>query len=336
VGAPHNSLPVTPESSARQKFSAPLSELLHGLENRIIVELDEASAAARQALSEELNQAMRRLRHCGSTEEVATWIVDSSTPAFCSRAALFEVIGENLRGVRARGFDAWDEQAFERLDVRLEQAPAFAHAARERDRAVAIGSASEVSPEILGALGQDLSSKVHLFPVVIRDKTVAILYVVEDGRAIGAAALELLTHAVASAAQLLDPEETAKVRAVPGVSTVPPADALIAIQGIDMQAHTRAPSPGLEHEALAARARWFARVEVARIRLFHSKALERGRVGRNIYSTLKGPIDAARRTYSTDFLAVSPRIADYLDRELIGLAHDDAKLLGPEYPGSLV
>jgi hypothetical protein len=103
-----------------------------------------------------------------------------------------------------------------------------------------------------------------------------------------------------------------------------------------MQAHAREAAPNLEREALAARARWFARVEVARMRLFHGAAVERGRVGRNMYSALKEPIDAARHKYRQDFLAVSPAIADYLDRELIGLAHDDANLLGPEYPGSLV
>ena len=84
------------------------------------------------------------------------------------------------------------------------------------------------------------------------------------------------------------------------------------------------------------RARWFARVEAARLRLFHREALERGRAERNIYRALREQIDAARRTYTQDFLAVSPAITDYLDKELICLAHDDAKLLGPDYPGSLV
>jgi hypothetical protein len=333
----------SPENGARQKFSENLSELIQGIENRIAVELEEASAGARRALSEELNQSMRRLRQCASTEEVATWLVDSSAPAFCGQAALFEVMGAEVRGVRARGFEIAEPQAFERFAFQLDHAPALAHAARERDTVVAIGSPGEVSPEILAALRQPPGSKVYLFPVAIQDKTVAILYAVSDGRrAVGAAALELLTHAAASAAQLLAPEETAGVRtptkdaAVTLPEDLPLPAKLIAIEGIDMRAHVREPAPNLEREALAARARWFAREEVARMRLFHREALERGRVGRNIYSALKEPIDAARNTYSQDYLAVSTAIADYLDRELIGLAHDDANLLGPEYPGSLV
>jgi hypothetical protein len=116
----------------------------------------------------------------------------------------------------------------------------------------------------------------------------------------------------------------------------PLPEKLISIEGIDIQAYTREPAPNLEREALRAKARWFAQVEVARMRLFHRAALDRGRTRRNIYRELKEPIDAARLAYKQDFLAVSPAIADYLDKELIGLANDDANLLGPEYPGSLV
>jgi hypothetical protein len=331
-----NSPHAAPEFGARQKISERLSELIQGLDAQLSVELDLAAAGARRALSEELNQAMRRLRQCGSTEEVATWLIESSAPAFCGQVALFEVMGAEVRGVRARGFGIGDAQSFDRLDVRLDEVPALAHAARERDTVVAIGSAGEVSPQILAALGQSPGSKVYLFPVVIEDRAVAILYAVADWRQVDAAALELLAHAAASAAQLLAPEEAAAVRTAPEVATVPPPAKLIAIAGIDMQAHAHAPVVNLEPDALAAKARWFARVEVARMRLFHRAALEQGRAARDIYSALKEPIDAARRTYSQDFLAVSPVIADYLDKELIGLAHDDANLLGPNYPGSLV
>jgi hypothetical protein len=333
---PENSPHAAPEVGARQKISERLSEVIQGLENQLSVELDQAAAGARRALSEELNQTMRRLRQCRSTEEVATWLVDSSAPAFCGQAALFEVADAGVRGVRARGFGTGDSPSFELLDVRLDRAPALAHAARERDTVVAIGSTGEVSPEILAALGQAPGAKVYLFPVVIRDKAVAILYAVADGRQVDVAAMELLADAAAGAVQLLTPEEAAAIRTAPEDPTNPLAEKLIPIEGIDMQAHAHAASPNLEREALAAKARWFARVEVARIRLFHREALEQGRAARNIYSALKDPIDAARRTYRQDFLAVSPVIADYLDRELIGLAHDDANLLGPEYPGSLV
>jgi hypothetical protein len=168
---------------------------------------------------------------------------------------------------------------------------------------------------------------VYLYPVEIQDKVVAILYATAGGRTqIDSAALEFLAYAAGSAAQLLTP---------PPDSAAPQPPELISIRGVDMRTHTDA-SGALLRQAQEARARWFARAEAARIRLRHGAALERGRVQHDIYSALRPEIDAARRSYHQDFLAVSPAMADYLHRELLNLAHNDASLLGPDYPGSLV
>ena len=185
---------------------------------------------------------------------------------------------------------------------------------------VAIGTEAEISKRIANALPNAPGEKVYLFPMVIQEKVVAILYVTQ---ASDRAALELLTGAAASAAQILASEQSAGVRQAE----------LIAIEGVDMRAHVGATD--IRRQALEARARWFARTEVARMRLFRRRALERGRVERNIYRVLRPAIEAARRTYRQDYLAVSPAIADYLHRELVSLAHGDVNLLGPEYPGSL-
>lgn len=332
----NNSPHVVHETGARHKFSEPLLQSIRELEGRVSAELSGVWTRSRREFSDELNQTMRRLRQCASTEEVATWLVDSSTQ-FCGRAALFEVLGPAVRGVRARGFDVRNAEAFEQVAVRLELAPALAQAARERDTVVAIGSESEVSPAILEALGQASGEKVYLFPIVIEERTVAILYTVAGiGREVETAALELLTNWAGGAAQLLAPEETARqVARNSGEPEGAPGE-LVAIAGVNMRAHASAPVLDLKHESLEARARWFARVEVARMRLFHREALERGRAERNIYSALREQIDAARLAYRQDFVAVSGGIADYLDKELTGLANDDANILGPEYPGSLV
>src|SRR5437588_5297842 len=145
-----------------------LSELIAQFEERVLVEVDEAAAAAgfksRNALSEELNQMMRRLRQCASTEEVATWLVDS-TSSFCGQAVLFEVMEKQVRGVRSRGFEIADSDTIEELETTLDQAAALAHAARERDTVVALGTPGEVSSEILSALAHSPGEKVHLYPI---------------------------------------------------------------------------------------------------------------------------------------------------------------------------
>jgi hypothetical protein len=271
-----------------------------------------------------LNQMMRRLRQCCSTEEVANWVLDSAA-SFGGPAALFEVMGAKLRGVRSRGFPATGAEPFEELEASLDEAPAFAHSIQECETVIAIGSEAEVSARIANTLPLTPGEKVSLFPIVIQEKVVAILYVTQ---ASDRAALELLTGAAAGMAQILAAKER------PGVRQAPDPE-LIAIQGVDMRAHVGAPASKIRRQALEARARWFARTEVSRMRLFRRKALEQGRMQHNIYSTLKPEIEAARRTYQQDYVEVLPGIADYLHRELVSLAHDNASLLGPEYPGSL-
>ncbi len=195
---------------------------------------------------------------------------------------------------------------------------------------IAAGTPAEVSTPIVSALPQEPGEKVYLYPMVIQEKVVAILYVTpssDERQPVDSAPLELLTSAAAGAAQILASEQGAAVHQA--------APELIAIEGVDMRARVGAPATDIRRQALEARARWFARTEVARMRIFQRRALERGRMERDIYRALRPQIEAARRTYRQDYLAVSPVIADYLHRELVSLAYDDANLLGPEYPGSL-
>jgi hypothetical protein len=312
-----------------------LSELTGHIEARVSTQMDEAIEAAgyksRRAASEELNQLMRRLRQCKSTEEVARWLIDS-TASFCGRAALFEVMGTRMRGVGSRGFQGSDTAQFEDLEATLDLAPALAHVIQENDTVIALGAPSEVSPQVVATLAHAPTEKVYLYPLVIQEKTAAILYAMAGDRPdVDGAALEFLAYAAACAVQILAPENTATT-----TTTLPRAASdLISIDGVNLKARQGGPG-SLFRQALEARARWFSRTEVARMRLFQRKALEQGLMQRNIYHALRPAIDAARRAYRQDFLAVSPTMVDYLHRELLGLTHDDASLLGPEYPGSLV
>src|SRR5260370_37489418 len=133
-----------------------LSQLAGEVEARVSIEIDEAAAAAgyksRLAASEEFNQLMRRLRQCRSTEEVAAWLLDS-TSSYCGPAALFEVIGTEVRGVRARGFQLDGAESIQELEGPIDAAPALATVAQERDTVIALGSPAEVSPQIAVTLG---------------------------------------------------------------------------------------------------------------------------------------------------------------------------------------
>jgi acyl-CoA hydrolase len=85
------------------------------------------------------------------------------------------------------------------------------------------------------------------------------------------------------------------------------------------------------------RAQRFARVRVAEIQLYHAAAMKAGRASGNVYAALRSQMDAAREAYREQFLTPVNGTADYLHGDFVRtLANDDAALLGPDYPGSLV
>jgi hypothetical protein len=85
-----------------------------------------------------------------------------------------------------------------------------------------------------------------------------------------------------------------------------------------------------------ASAQRFARVKLAEIKLYHGPAVKAGRVAGDLYGSLQPQIDAAREAFRERFLTPGQQTADYLHAELVReLANDDAKLLGPNYPGPL-
>lgn len=84
----------------------------------------------------------------------------------------------------------------------------------------------------------------------------------------------------------------------------------------------------------------FARVRIAEIQLYHASAVKAGRDARDLFGALRPHIEAARDAFRDRFLtngtAAATPTADYLHAEIVhALAHDDATLLGPNYPGPL-
>ena len=80
------------------------------------------------------------------------------------------------------------------------------------------------------------------------------------------------------------------------------------------------------------RARRFARVQVAEMRLYFAQNVKSGRERRDLYFALKDRIDEARESYRRLF----PIEVDYFHQELVHtLAHGDAALLGGGHPGPL-
>ncbi len=289
------------EVATRQAFAQTehaLTSRLAELSARLAKELERRE----RAQQERLNQMARRLR---LAESEAEWrsILEEGASAHAARVAVFTA----------------EEVA---------DAPAFATAIESRDTVVTMRTAGELSEAIAERLGEPLSQRCYLIPILSGDVVRAVLYA-EDKAKPPREALELLAALAANTMPVppaVEPEPEPEAEPEP-------APVLIQIAPV---AAAPAPEPSYEQQVLEVRARNFARREVARLILFEQEAVDSGRQNSSLYVQLKEPIDSGRERFRQDHLQGSPSMADYFHEELVRtLANDDPSKLGSEYPGAL-
>jgi hypothetical protein len=120
--------------------------------------------------------AVRLIRAESSVTSIAQALVDAAA-SFAGRAGLFILREGRLLGFRVWGAEGPEaQQRFERIDLALSAAAAIARAAQSRDRVVAGGNADDLSPQVVDLFGLKPEDRVHLFPLVLRDQVLAVLY----------------------------------------------------------------------------------------------------------------------------------------------------------------
>ncbi|MGH9661464.1 MAG: hypothetical protein ACRD96_23155 [Bryobacteraceae bacterium] len=287
--------------------------------------LEDAPSAALARRSDELNQALRRLRQTSTTDEVSRWLLDATAP-YCARRAVLSVHGADVEGVALGGVEAGHLRAmFDLLDLALPDAPALAQCAETGEPVIAAASRDQVSSQLADVFDHQDGEKAYLFPIVVRSETAAILYAAPGEAPLDVSLLELLAGIAATAVEAQTP------------AAATPRGDLVQIAGINA-ARTAPDWSRLEtvEQALHVKAQRFARVHVAEMRLYHAEAVERGRARQNLYGALRSEIDAARETFRRKFVQESASMADYLHMELVRtLAQDNPALMGRQYPGPL-
>ena len=281
-----------------------------------------ARIEARQELGEKLNRFARRLRNAATHQEWADAVLDAAL-AFGDRTALFGVFDGGLKLESARGMN---QGAFNGRVVPLVEAPAFASAIETLDPVIAMRMPGELSAAVAALSPSEEARPVHLFPLIIRGKAAAVLYVESAGSMPEVGALELIASVAASALEV----RTAAQR--------PPA-----LQGISAAAHSSdATGPrdwaslSKADQELHLKAQRFARVQVAAMRLYKAKEVKTGRESGDLYNVLRQDIDTGREEFRAQFRNATPTMVDYLHLELVrNLANDDLALLGSQYPGPL-
>jgi len=281
---------------------------------------EELRSSLRAQLADSFNQALRRFRTAESEQEIFDLLIELAG-LFCARATLARIQdGARASFTACRDFTS-DSVGPPPAELPLESAPALLSAVQSRETAIAEKTSSELSEAVAAFFNGLEADKVILVPVVSRDKTVALLCAAQRAPELNLGGLELLAMLAGLALE---------------AKTAQRPQPLVAISG----AAAAAPEwPGLSRSdaEFHAAARRFARVQVAEMRLFKSQAVREGRQRQDLYAALKPEIDAAREAFRNSYLNACPTMVDYLHLELVRtLANDDARLLGPEYPGPLV
>lgn len=290
------------------------AQLAARLTTELELAIENSRRQARREASEEFSQAVRRLRQFENQEQWASALLDSAAP-LAGRAAVFQVAGQALKGLCGHGLEIHG------VELPINAAPAFARAIQSRDTVVALRTAGELPQSVIAILGEKPEEKVFLFPVTARNRVVAVLYA-EGDDTMDVSGLELLAALGGAALE--------------SRAWVPPGHApdLAAMAGQEAEGWTGLPR---HEQELHLRARRFARVQVAEMRLYKSQAVNAGRARCNLYAELKQDIDSARAAFRRQFLSASPSIPDYFHLELVRtLANDDVAALGEDYPGPLV
>jgi hypothetical protein len=320
-------LSVRLDSDLREAVSRAVDAERSQASVRLKLECDEA----RRSQVESLNQVLRRLR--AASEEHVLELAAESCASYAEKVVVLVFERNQASCIASAGVD---DNALPMFST--DSAPAIVAAIDSRDPVVALATEAEISPVLADAFGPERDPKAYLFPVVARHTVVAML--IASGVASPAndsaprsAPIELLCEAAGmrleaaghpAAARTQQPTAAGFVQLAPGapaVRTVPRAwDDLTA-----------------EDQKLHLQAQRMARVRVAEMRLYHESELRSGIAAGDIYGGLQKAIDAARDQFLQSFLSKSPTMVDYLHLEILrGLAHDDDRLMGPNYPGPLV
>jgi hypothetical protein len=290
---------------------------------------------ARRRVAESLNQTLRRIRQTTAEHETLQLVLEES--ALSAERVVVLLIESNQariaswRGAALRG----DEEEAAAIDLR--EAAAIASCVESRDPLVALAAPAEISPILAKALDSSGTGKVYLFPITARLNTVAVMLACGE---VSPAPIELLCEAAGMKLESFETQVAAQEVAAPEATTV--IQPLVQIAGVSNgRVHMEDAAATwtkltAEEQTLHLRAQRTARVRVAQIRISESEALRKGARSGNVYGALRPSIDAARAEYKQSYMSQTPTMVDYLHLEIIrSLAHQDDRVMGPDYPGPI-
>jgi hypothetical protein len=179
-----------------------------------------------------------------SQAEILKMLVNRAA-SFAPRVAFFVIKGEQASGWRARGFQGTvGDEAISQISFAVSADTVVGDAANSRNTWSGDPTSHNENYLLLGRLGEEPPQRIVAIPLVVRERTVAVLYADSaglDSEAINLEALETLVRVSGMAVELLAGRSTAAKREQETVASAPA-----------MQEETSAYVPSREYEAPAA------------------------------------------------------------------------------------
>jgi hypothetical protein len=342
------------ESVVERTVGEVLKTILPGLQQQIVTQV---LTALRPALQEkggggavdahDLTDALDAI-HAGTTQvQILDAMVDG-TASFAARAAMFVVRGHNAVGWRARGFAEDDIVRNSPVDLDF-GLPSQA----VKQRVAITGPASEFAREFTDNFGTPVEDAI-VFPLVVRDKVVAILYIDGgcDTHRLDRVSVETLVRCTGIWLEVFatrrasapshdgeSPVSTPTARASAASASMAPASGAVAHKAVAVEAApepmplpTPAAAPVVEDE-VHKKARRFAKLLVDEIKLYNQAKVKEGRESHDLYDRLKEDIEKSRASYDKRYGSTAAKDSDYFNQELVRiLADNDPALLGGNFP----
>jgi len=311
-------------SGPRQLLEHRFAEISTDLESLF----ETALGQARRDQTEQLNQAVRRLRIAPDADELCATLSGAAS-RFAAGAIVFRLTD--------------GDAASDTITIPLSDAPALAAAAQSPDPLIVAATPGEVSAALVEQHAGE--SRAAIFPVQDAAGGVALVYCWGD---VQAPAVELLAQVASAvwAAFPPPPEPEPPAAELVSIALAPPSSEAGSAESAGENEKNPAagtPKPLVWEDLMSdeqqthLRAQRAARVKTAGIRLYHPELVRAGRLRGNLYDALRVQIDDARQSFREQFFDTCPSMVDYLHLELTRtLANDDPDLFGSNYPGPLV
>ena len=174
---------------------------------------------ARRRRAEAVNQSLRRIRQTSATHETLQLILDDS--AQYSQRAVVVMVENNHARVAAWRSAALRQEEEDIAPFELREATSLKACVESRDPVVAVAAPGEVSSVLARALSTAGSDRIYLFPIVVRQNTVAVLLACGE---VNPTQVEMLCEAAGMRLEALDGRSaTDDSAATPRARTAAPA-----------------------------------------------------------------------------------------------------------------